>query len=89
MFGSIANFLENSLSTYNDPFKIPPAALYRLVLSLERHTPDVINMLELVKMKKPLVSLDFCYTGEAEMISVHECIAVCAMVAAYDSGTPR
>ena len=57
MFGSIANFLENSNSTYNDPFKIPPSALYRLVLSLERHTPDVINVLELVKMKKPLVSL--------------------------------
>ena len=57
MFGSIANYLENSMSSYNDPFKIQPAALYRLVLSLERHTPDVISVLELVKMKKPLTSL--------------------------------
>ena len=57
MFGSIANYLENSMSSYNDPFKIQPAALYRLVLSLERHTPDVISVLELVKMKKPLSSL--------------------------------
>ena len=57
MFGSIANFLENSVSYYNDPFKIQASALYKLVLSLERHTPDVINLLELVKMKKPLASL--------------------------------
>ena len=57
MFGSIANYLENSMSSYNDPFKIQPTALYRLVLSLERHTPDVISVLELVKMKKPLSSL--------------------------------
>ena len=89
MFGSVANYLENSVSTYNDPFKIQPAALYKLVLSLEQNTPDIINVLELVKMKKPLVSLDFCYTEEGEQISVQDCVAICAMVAAYDSGTPR
>ena len=32
---------------------------------------------------------DFCYTGDVEHISVQECVAVCAMVAAYDSGTTR
>ena len=32
---------------------------------------------------------DFCYTGDVEHISVQECVAVCAMVAAYDSGTKR
>ena len=89
MFGSIANYLENSDSSFTDPFKIQPLALYKLVLSLEHNTPDVINVLELVKMKKPLVSLDFCYTGEGEHISVQDCVGICAMVAAYDSGTPR
>ena len=89
MFGSIANYLENSVSTFHDPFKIQPTALYKLILSLEVNTPDVINVLELVKMRKPLVSLDFCYTGDQEHISVQDCVSVCAMVAAYDSGSPR
>ena len=40
-------------------------------------------------MTKPIVSLDFCYTGESEAITVQECISVCAMIAAYDSGTTR
>ena len=57
MFGSVAEYLENTTSSFSDPFKIQPSALYRLVRSLERPTPDVINVLELVKMKKPLVSL--------------------------------
>ena len=89
MFGSIANYLENSVSSFNDPFKIQPTALYKLILSLEENTADVINGLELVKMKKPLASLDFCYTGEQEHISVQDCVSICAMVAAYDSGSPR
>ena len=89
MFGSIANHLENSSSSFHDPFKIPPAALYKLILSLEENTSDVINVLELVKMKKPLGSLDFCYTGDQEHITVQDCVSVCAMVAAYDSGSPR
>ena len=57
MFGSVAGHLESTASSFNDPFKIQSSALYRLVRSLERPTPDVINVLELVKMKKPLVSL--------------------------------
>ena len=89
MFGSIANHLENSTSSFHDPFKIPPTALYKLILSLEQNTTDVINVLELVKMKKPLASLDFCYTGDQEHITVQDCVSVCAMVAAYDSGSPR
>ena len=30
------------------------------------------QVMELVKMKKPLTSLDFCYSGECENISVQE-----------------
>ena len=45
--------------------------------------------MELVKMKKPLTALDFCYQGEPENISVLECISLCVLVVAYDSGTRR
>ena len=57
-------------------------------------------------MKRPITSLDFCYSGETETVSVQvlfenlktcyfgfvklqECVSICAMVAAYDSGTTR
>ena len=40
-------------------------------------------------MKKPLTALDFCYQGEPENISVLECISLCVLVVAYDSGTRR
>lgn len=81
--------LETHRSVFTDPFKIQPSALYRLVRSLERSSPDLLSVLELVKMRKPLVSLDFCYAGDRECISLQDCISVCGMVAAYDSGTAR
>ena len=40
-------------------------------------------------MKKPMLSLDFCYSGETEIITVQECISICAMVGSYNSGTTR
>ena len=89
MFGSIANSLENNRSAFSDPFKIQPMALYKLILSLETPSKDLLHVMELVKMQKPIVSLDFCYTGETENITVQECISVCSMIAAYDSGTTR
>ena len=39
-------------------------------------------MSELIKMRKPLESLDFCYIGESENITMQECISVCGMIAA-------
>ena len=45
--------------------------------------------MELVKMKKPLTALDFCYQGDPENISVLECVSLCVLVVAYDSGTKR
>ncbi|XP_023345789.1 protein unc-80 homolog [Eurytemora carolleeae] len=87
MFGSIANSLESK--DLSDPFKVHPRGLYQLVQSLERPANDILQVMELVKMKKPLSSLDFCYNGEGESINVQECISICGMVAAYDSGTTR
>ena len=90
MFGSIANSLDTGrLGTCTDPFRIQPGALYQLLLSLQRQPRDLLHVMELVKMKRPISSLDFCYSGEAETISVQECISICAMVGAYDSGSIR
>ena len=89
LFGSIATSMENDRSNFSDPFKIQPVALYKLILSLESPAKDLLHVMELVKMPKPIVSLDFCYTGESENITVQECISVCSMIAAYDSGTTR
>ena len=89
LFGSIAPSIDNGRSNFSDPFKIQPLAVYKLILSLESPTKDLLHVMELVKMPKPLVSLDFCYTGEKENITVQECISVCSMIAAYDSGTTR
>ena len=70
---------------------------------------DFIQCTMLTRMKRPITSLDFCYSGESETVSVQvfhqnllqdfrkrvknskfqECVSICAMVAAYDSGTTR
>jgi hypothetical protein len=75
--------------TCSDPFRIQPGGLYQLLLSLSRPSRDLLHVMELVKMKRPISSLDFCYSGEAETVSVQECISICAMVTAYDNGTVR
>ena len=87
--GSIAASMENNRSNFSDPFMIQPIALYKLILSLESNSKDLLHVMELVKMPKPLVSLDFTYAGESENITVQECISVCSMIASYDSGTTR
>ncbi len=65
------------------------SGLYQLLLSLETRPKDLLHVLELVTIKKPVSSLDFCYAGESDTITVQECISICSMVAAYDAGTTR
>ena len=48
-----------------------------------------LHIMELVRMKKPLTALDFCYQGEPDNITMQECISLCVLVVAYDSGTKR
>ena len=57
--------------------------------SLDSDGHDYLHIMELVKMKKPLTALDFCYQGDPENISVLECASLCVLVVAYDSGTKR
>lgn len=56
---------------------------------MSENRKDSLHIMELVKMKKPLAALDFCYQGDPENIGVLECISLCVLVVAYDSGTKR
>ncbi len=100
MFGSIAPILDRDggggFYGYSgggpdgaDAFKVQPKNFYRLLSSLGRTGPDLLHVMELVKLKKPIQALDFCYQGDPENISVLECISLCVLVVAYDSGTRR
>ncbi len=63
MFGSIAPILDrdDDSDAFGDAFKVQPKFLYRLVCSLSKHTPDLLHVMELVKLKRPVGALDFCY----------------------------
>ena len=76
-------------NTPPSPLQVQPRFLYKLLCSFSRPCHDLTHVMELVKMKKPLTALDFCYQGEPENISVLECISLCVLVVAYDSGTRR
>ena len=91
MFGSVAPILEkdDDDSLFGDAFKIQPKYLYKLLCSLSESQKDLLHIMELVRIKKPLTALDFCYQGEPETISILECISLCVLVVAYDSGTKR
>ena len=91
MFGSVATILDqdDEDSLYGDAFKIQPKYLYKLLCTLSEGHKDLLHIMELVRMKKPLTALDFCYQGEPETISILECISLCVLVVAYDSGTKR
>ena len=43
--------------------QIQPKYLYKLLCSLSEKRRDLLHIMELVKMKKPLTALDFCYQG--------------------------
>ena len=91
MFGSVAPILEkdDEDAMYGDAFKVQPKYFYKLLCSLSENHRDLLHIMELVRMKKPLTALDFCYQGEPETISMLECISLCVLVVTYDSGTKR
>ena len=66
-----------------------PNFFSKLLCTLNEGHKDLLHIMELVRMKKPLTALDFCYQGEPENITILECISLCVLVVAYDSGTKR
>ena len=92
MFGCVAPILDkdDEESLYGDAFKVQPKYLYKLLCTLgESNHKDLLHIMELVRMKKPLKALDFCYQEEPENITILECISLAVLVVAYDSGTKR
>ncbi|XP_071839173.1 protein unc-80 homolog isoform X3 [Apostichopus japonicus] len=87
-FGSVAPLLQ----FHNDgnPLKIPIKCFYKLIQSLEKDSPDHLDILDLVEGEKPLKTLDFCYSGEHENnFSFLEAIRLCVVVVAYAPESTR
>ncbi|XP_062817231.1 protein unc-80 homolog isoform X7 [Anolis carolinensis] len=84
LFASVAPLLEFPDATNNGPSKgLSAQCLFDLLQSLEGDTPDILDILELVKAEKPLKSLDFCYGNEDLTFSISEAIKLCVTVVAY------
>ncbi|XP_050772025.1 protein unc-80 homolog isoform X7 [Gopherus flavomarginatus] len=84
LFASVAPLLEFPDATNNGPSKgVSAQCLFDLLQSLEGDTPDILDILELVKAEKPLKSLDFCYGNEDLTFSISEAIKLCVTVVAY------
>ncbi|KFO80620.1 Protein unc-80, partial [Cuculus canorus] len=84
LFASVAPLLEFPDATNNGTSKgVSAQCLFDLLQSLEGDTPDILDILELVKAEKPLKSLDFCYGNEDLTFSISEAIKLCVTVVAY------
>ncbi|NWI63494.1 UNC80 protein, partial [Todus mexicanus] len=84
LFASVAPLLEFPDATNNGTNKgVSAQCLFDLLQSLEGETPDILDILELVKAEKPLKSLDFCYGNEDLTFSISEAIKLCVTVVAY------
>ncbi|XP_049661751.1 protein unc-80 homolog isoform X15 [Accipiter gentilis] len=84
LFASVAPLLEFPDTTNNGTSKgVSAQCLFDLLQSLEGDTPDILDILELVKAEKPLKSLDFCYGNEDLTFSISEAIKLCVTVVAY------
>ncbi|XP_024080721.1 protein unc-80 homolog [Cimex lectularius] len=90
MFGAASAILDIDIaSQFGDAHKVPALCLFSILLSLETPSPDPLNIGELVKEEKPLKAIDFCYHDDNEMVTVLDCIALCAMVVAYSADSVR
>uniref|UniRef100_A0A663LXR0 Unc-80 homolog, NALCN channel complex subunit n=1 Tax=Athene cunicularia TaxID=194338 RepID=A0A663LXR0_ATHCN len=84
LFASVAPLLEFPDASNNGTSKgVSAQCLFDLLQSLEGDTPDILDILELVKAEKPLKSLDFCYGNEDLTFSISEAIKLCVTVVAY------
>ncbi|KFZ46620.1 Protein unc-80, partial [Antrostomus carolinensis] len=84
LFASVAPLLEFPDAANNGTSKgVSAQCLFDLLQSLEGDTPDILDILELVKAEKPLKSLDFCYGNEDLTFSISEAIKLCVTVVAY------
>ncbi|XP_053326722.1 protein unc-80 homolog [Spea bombifrons] len=85
LFASVAPLLDlpDGVSSSSSSKGVSSQCLFDLLQSLEGDTPDILDILELVKAERPLKSLDFCYGNEDMAFSISECIKLCVTVVAY------
>uniref|UniRef100_UPI00358FE682 protein unc-80 homolog n=1 Tax=Myxine glutinosa TaxID=7769 RepID=UPI00358FE682 len=84
LFASVAPLLESPDSPNSGASgEVSAQCLFDLLVSLEKDSPDALDVLELVKVEKPLKSLDFCYGNEDLSFSISEAIKLCVTVVAY------
>ncbi|KAJ8031313.1 Protein unc-80-like [Holothuria leucospilota] len=87
-FGSVAPLL--LFHDDGNPLKIPIRCFYKLIQSLEKESPDHLDILDLVDGEKPLKTLDFCYSGEHEnSFTFLEAVRLCVVVVAYAPESTR
>ncbi|WAR09253.1 UNC80-like protein [Mya arenaria] len=91
LFGSLANILDfQSASTgLMDTTKVQPDCLFEMLLSLEKDTPDLLSILDLVDYPKPFKALDFCYESEPETFNLMQVIDMCVTVVVYSPDSFR
>nr|XP_027221615.1 protein unc-80 homolog [Penaeus vannamei] len=90
MLGSVAPILDmDETAIYGDANKIQPRRLFDLLLSLERHHEDPLNILDLITVEKPLRALDFCYHEESDSVTLLEIVDMCVTVVAYSADSKR
>ncbi|XP_042889771.1 protein unc-80 homolog isoform X4 [Penaeus japonicus] len=90
MLGSVAPILDmDDTAIYGDANKIQPRRLFDLLLSLERHHEDPLNILDLITVEKPLRALDFCYHEESDSVTLLEIVDMCVTVVAYSADSKR
>ncbi|XP_071977418.1 protein unc-80 homolog isoform X11 [Engystomops pustulosus] len=85
LFASVAPLLDlpDGTNSSSSSKGVSAQCLFDLLQSLEGETPDILDILELVKAERPLKSLDFCYGNEDMAFSISECIKLCVTVVAY------
>ncbi|XP_041433161.1 protein unc-80 homolog isoform X16 [Xenopus laevis] len=85
LFASVAPLLDlpDGVSSGSSSKGVSAQCLFDLLQSLEGETPDILDILELVKAERPLKSLDFCYGNEDMAFCISECIKLCVTVVAY------
>ncbi|XP_066431737.1 protein unc-80 homolog isoform X2 [Eleutherodactylus coqui] len=85
LFASVAPLLDlpDGVNSSSSNKGVSAQCLFDLLQSLEGETPDILDILELVKAERPLRSLDFCYGNEDMAFSISECIKLCVTVVAY------
>ncbi|XP_052242651.1 protein unc-80 homolog isoform X2 [Dreissena polymorpha] len=85
LFGSLAPIIDfqSAATGLIDTTKVQPNCLFDLLLSLEKDTPDVLGILNLIEYEVPFKALDFCYENDPDTFNILQVIDMCVTVVVY------